>query len=172
MIELKVFVKDDAEKREDFKEANEIATLIVRFLSQKHIQERIRQVHVPNANSQEIQRIFEREATDLGFKSEKKGLFKRYQLRPDYYKSLPYKGAGILLEVERGKTLANNTDLLDVWKCHICKEANFLFLIVPQKRQNTKGGDSKIYENVLKRMQAFFEQENYVNVDAIFVFGY
>ena len=44
---------------------------------------------------------------------EKKGLFKNYnsQLRPDYYKKL--KKSGIILEVERGKTLKNNMDLLD-----------------------------------------------------------
>jgi hypothetical protein len=30
-----------------------------------------------------------------------------------------------------GKALANNMDLLDLWKCHICREAHHLFLVVP-----------------------------------------
>ena len=32
------------------------------------------------------------------------------------------------MEVERGKTTTNNMDLLDIYKCHICEEANHLFL--------------------------------------------
>lgn len=40
--------------------------------------------------------------------------------------------SGIILEVERGKTLMNNMDLLDMWKCHICEHARYLFSIVPK----------------------------------------
>ena len=43
------------------------------------------------------------------------------------------------MEVERGKTVLNNMDLLDVWKCHICESANYLFLIVPQMRHDGAG---------------------------------
>ena len=60
---------------------------------------------------------------ELGFENEKKGLFKDYKvagLRPDYF----HPTAGILLEVERGKTHMNNMDLLDMWNCHICNQAN------------------------------------------------
>ena len=40
---------------------------------------------------------------DLGFESEKKRLFKHYNLRPDYYKKTD--DGGIILEVERGRTV-------------------------------------------------------------------
>ena len=52
------------------------------------------------------------------------------KLRPDYYR--PLETSGILLEVERGKTTTNNMDLLDFWKCHLCRHADYLFLMVPQ----------------------------------------
>jgi len=42
-----------------------------------------------------------------------------YVLRPDYFLKLD--DTGILLEVERGKTTINNMDLLDFWKCHLCR---------------------------------------------------
>jgi len=92
-------------------------------------------------------------------------------LRPDYYYKLGI-NKGILIEVERGKTLTNNMDLLDIWKCHICKEANFLFLIVPQIRQTNKGGETVTFNNVVKRLESFFEKDSYINVDAVFLFGY
>ncbi len=111
----------------------------------------------------------------LGFVSEKKGLFEEYDvagLRPDYYK--PIGNTGILFEVERGKTNANNMDLLDVWKTHICKEAHHLFLMVPiirQTKSNPKG--TKIFMGVDKRVTSFFlDQENEVNVRSVSIFGY
>ena len=42
------------------------------------------------------------------------------------------------MEVERGKTTTNNMDLLDIYKCHICEEANHLFLFVPIEVSHTK----------------------------------
>lgn len=76
------------------------------------------------------------------------------------------------MEVERGKTKANNMDLLDVWKCHICKTANCLFLIVPIVRQTEKGKSEIIFESVFKRLSVFFQLKNHINVDAVFLFGY
>jgi hypothetical protein len=171
MIQTSIFNKVSIENRKDFMEARGIADKLVEYLNQSEIQEKIKITHELNASSQLIQKIFEDKAREWGFASEKNGLFEDYQLRPDYYMPLS-EGTGILLEVERGKTLANNMDLLDVWKCHICKEANFLFLVVPQIRQKSNGHGTTIYNTVLKRLQAFFKTENYVNVDAVFVFGY
>ena len=76
------------------------------------------------------------------------------------------------MEVERGKTTNNNMDLLDVWKCHICEEANYLFLLIPNVRQNGKGGKTQTFSPVVKRLHSFFIKENYINVNAIFIFGY
>jgi len=75
---------------------------------------------------------------------------------------------GILMEVERGKTTTNNMDLLDIYKCHICEEANHLFLFVPIEVSHTKN----IYKSVCKKVENFFYEENYLNIDSAIVFGY
>jgi hypothetical protein len=111
---------------------------------------------------------------NLGFSSERKGLFANFKvagLRPDYFKQVD--GGGILFEVERGKTIANNMDLLDVWKTHICKEARHLFLMVPKIRKTEKGAEQKIFNTVCNRMESFF-QENVqpIDVDSVHIFGY
>jgi hypothetical protein len=92
-------------------------------------------------------------------------------IRPDFYK--PLAEGGILIEVERGKTIANNMDLLDVWKTHICPNANHLFLLVPQVRVTKTGGKQKIYATVLNRVGAFFaEKTEPIDVDSVHIFGY
>ena len=75
---------------------------------------------------------------------------------------------GILMEVERGKTTTNNMNLLDIYKCHICEEANHLFLFVPIEVSHTKN----IYKSVCKKVENFFYEENYLNIDSAIVFGY
>ena len=60
-------------------------------------------------------------------------------------------------------------DLLDLWKCHICSEANHLFLIIPQ-RDEAKG--LNVFNNVSKRMSSFFRKENYLNINSLVIFGY
>jgi hypothetical protein len=87
-----------------------------------------------------VQEVLLEKAAELGFTSEKQGLFEEYAtsgLRPDYYKPFGDR-SGILLEVERGKTTINNMDLLDLWKCHICPEADVLFLFVPIELRQTR----------------------------------
>ena len=73
------------------------------------------------------------------------------------------------MEVEKGKTVTNNMDLLDLWKCHICSEANHLFLIIPI-RDEDKG--LNIFDTVSKRMSSFFVEENYLNINSLIIFGY
>ena len=80
--------------------------------------------------------------------------------------------SGILVEVERGKTIANNMDILDIWKCHLCNKADFLFLIVPRVRVSQNGKPNKVFERVSKRIDTFFNPANYVNVEAVYLFGY
>jgi hypothetical protein len=110
----------------------------------------------------------------LPFKAKKKGLFKTYKvtaLRPDYYLHLS-PGRGIILEVERGKTVENNMDILDLWKCHICEEAQYLFLIVPLLRPNEKRKPTPVFSKIAHRLEPFFREHNYVNVYGAVVFGY
>jgi hypothetical protein len=63
-------------------------------------------------------------------------------------------------------------DLLDLWKCHICEHASYLFLIVPQERPSQNGSIMWHFKSAQKRLATFFEPKNHVNVDAVFLFGY
>lgn len=113
-------------------------------------------------------------ARQLGFESQRTDLFAQYptRLRPDWYRPLGSEGqSGILLEVERGKALTNNMDLLDLWKCHICREAHHLFLVVPFQVKRSYGVEA-VYKRVVARMATFIEPANKVNVATISVFGY
>ena len=92
-------------------------------------------------------------------------------IRPDYYKHL--EGGGILFEVERGKTIANNMDLLDVWKTHICPSAKHLFLMVPRIRVTGSHQEQKIFQSVEKRIGTFFgEEARDIDVETVHLFGY
>jgi hypothetical protein len=92
-------------------------------------------------------------------------------LRPDYF--LPIGDSGVILEVERGKTTTNNMDLLDFWKCHICRVASYLFLLVPQSLQhNERMTPKKEFRTVQRRLSQFFEPGHYTNVRALCLFGY
>jgi hypothetical protein len=174
-IHYSLFKRSDIEKFPEFEEVKAISFQVHEYLLRKEIVGQIASTHALGASRQEIQKIVKDFVVDLGFTSERKGLFAEYDvagLRPDYFKKVG--DSGILFEVERGKTNANNMDLLDVWKTHICKQAHHLFLMVPVVRQtatNPKG--TKIYMGVEKRIATFFEdKENEVNVRSVSIFGY
>lgn len=152
---------------QDIKEIVFTAEQLVRYVDDSDVHVKIRESNQHGSSSKKIQDILIEYCEKLGFESEKEGLFKYHNLRPDYYKKL--NTGGILLEVERGKTLTNNMDFYDLWKCHICEEANHLFLFVPQNVSHTKN----IYETTFKRFSSFFrEEKNHINIDTIFLFGY
>ena len=153
-IKVSKFVKKKINKSE-LKEIFKISNIIEEYLNQKEVNKRIQNSNIKGTDSQVIQKIIEEIAAPLGFKDEKQGLFKKYKdsgLRPDFYKKIGKNG--ILMEVERGKTTTNNMDLLDIYKCHICEEANHLFLFVPIEVSHTKN----IYKNVCKKVENFFWQ--------------
>ena len=129
--------------------------------------------NLPGFSSAEVQATFLPFATELGFTSEARGLFLEYEnkLRPDYYRSMG--DTGILLEVERGKTTTNNMDLLDFWKCHLCRHADYLFLLVPQAlKHNEAMTPKREYNSVVRRLETFFRPGNTTNVRAVHIFGY
>lgn len=177
MILKDIIHKYGIENRNDFIDAKEIFDKLVSFMEETDTQNKLTKTHKLHAKSGEIQEILLSKTKELGFTSEKNGLFNNLsvkQLRPDYYLELQTQcntKRGIIMEVERGKTIANNMDLLDIWKCHICEEANFLFLIVPEIRQKAKGQNT-IYNSVKRRISTFFKLENYINVDGVFLIGY
>lgn len=147
---------------------------VLQVLNSEDVKKSILKAHIFHASSHSIQATILPNLLDLGFQSEKKGLFLDYKvsgIRPDYY--LDLEGGGILFEVERGKTLANNMDLLDVWKTHICKEARHLFLLVPKIRVTEKGVQQKIFATVVNRIETFFlPNGNPIDVDSVHIFGY
>ncbi len=153
--------------------ARAAAKEILEFMATPSILEKISDTHKVNAKSHEIQKIFLDKCIEMGFSSEKKGLFSTSvttRLRPDYY--LPIGDTGLIMEVERGKTTTNNMDLLDLWKCHICEHADYLLLVVPIIRQNSNGGKINIFSHVVNRLSSFFEPKNQVNVKGCFIIGY
>jgi len=139
------------------------------YIQLPEVSDRVAHANQKGTSSAAIQACFLEHVLKLGFHSEKQGLFATHLLRPDYYLQLS-PNRGILLEVEKGKTLTNNMDILDLWKCHICDHAQYLFLAVPIYAQNA--GSRNVFDNVVKRMQPFFSKENYVGVYGVFIFGY
>jgi len=173
-VEMIKFAREDKRHLSEYLRADQLAEKLLGHLNESPVQKRIKRANSPGASSALIQAVFETFAGQLGFKSECEGLFENYpnsSLRPDYY--LPLGKTGILLEVERGKTTINNMDLLDFWKCHLCENANFLFLMVPKElRQNENMSPRREFNTVSKRMKAFFEPRNYTNVFGLWLFGY
>jgi hypothetical protein len=153
-----------------------LAKQLKSYLSSAPVKRRLAKANLPGASSSEIETIVRAKASELGFRSDLKHLFKDTPapgLRPDFYLPLKKGTTGIIIEVERGKTIQNNMDLLDFWKCHICKYAHYLFLVVPMElKQNAKKSPSRPYSAVLPRMAALFQGESNTNVRGIVVFGY
>jgi predicted XRE-type DNA-binding protein len=171
---FKEFLQEEIENTEVLEIARDISKQIYEFISSKEIKDKIAKVHMVGAKSSQVQDIISSKCKEIGFSSEKKGLFSQLdipiQLRPDFY--IKIKGAGLIIEVERGKTIDNNMDLLDLWKCHICEQSDYLLLIVPIIKQTKKGTSNNIYKSVIKRVASFFEKNNYVNIKGCFVIGY
>ena len=174
MVNFHVLSRVDLTSTPDFREVSKLANSVLEILNYKSVKDAIAKAHVFGASSHTIQKAILPQMLELGFTSEKKQLFSEYKvggLRPDYYK--PLSKGGILFEVERGKTIANNMDLLDVWKTHICKEANHLFLLVPNIRVSKNQNEAKIFPSVKNRLETFFNENiSAIDVDSVHLFGY
>ena len=170
----RVFLRPGLVDSQNLKETLEASGRVHEILKTQKVKDSIAKVHKFGASSHTVQKSILDQMESLGFVSEKKGLFASYRvsgIRPDYFKSLA--GGGILFEVERGKTIANNMDLLDVWKTHLCSEAKHLFLMVPNIRVTEKGGSQKIFNTVENRIETFFLKESKpIDVNSVHIFGY
>lgn len=165
--------KNDLRYPTEFPQVAKIADALRACLESEATRKAIGEVHRLGSTSHAVQACLTADLGRLGFQSEKKGLFKNYAvaaLRPDFYR--PIGKTGIIAEVERGKTINNNMDLLDIWKCHLCESAEFLFLIVPMERFSERGRSIKAFDQAARRLAPFFQPQNYINVDAVFLFGY
>ena len=168
------FVLPTYQSTSEYQTVSTISDGLLKHLNLPTSRALLEEANLPGNSSALVQATFEPFTDHLGFVSEAKGLFAEYEtsaLRPDYF--LPLESTGILLEVERGKTTTNNMDLLDLWKCHICTHAHYLFLLVPQALfHNTAMSPKKEYNSVVKRLASFFMVGNETNVRGLHVFGY
>jgi len=168
------FVQKTYADSDEWRRVTGVASEFEKVMKTKVISSRIASANQPGASSGEVQAVLLNPALGLGFREEAKGLFKGYKnkgLRPDYY--LRVGDTGIILEIERGKTNQTNMDFLDFWKCHICEQAHYLFLMVPKElRQSKNGAVSKPYDVTASHLSAFFEPRNYTNVRGLVLFGY
>jgi hypothetical protein len=136
-IRLNKYVQEPLAAGDEWRNVSRLADDLLGHLSTENALARIETANQPGRSSAEVQATFGDFVRELGFESERVGLFEsdEFALRPDYFIRLGQ--TGILLEVERGKTTINNMDLLDFWKCHLCRHAHYLFLLVPLAlRQN------------------------------------
>ena len=95
------------------------------------------------------------------------------QSRPDFFFRLA-PTRGIIAEVERGGTTANNHDLKDLWKAHVAPDAHHLFLVVPLHLHDESGRiRERPFQKVVRRMGAFFgDARREIDVVSVHIFGY
>ena len=114
-----LFSKEPGKFSKDvYERVSKIAEELKAHMDTKSFRSKLELVHKVNGKSQDVQKLIADELVRLKFMPEKRGLFSECEvpsLRPDLYLQLGK--SGILVEVERGKTTANNMDFLDVWKC-------------------------------------------------------
>ena len=157
MALLNVLVQPEIRDTATWQQADKMARHLLEHLETMAVVEGISAANRPGMSSFGIQTVIQPFLDELGFRSEARGLFADSvpRLRPDYF--LPLPGDGLILEVERGKTIDNNMDLLDFWKTHICVHANFLFLLVPLSYQSNETMNSKsLFDTVYRRLATFF----------------
>lgn len=168
------FVRSDLASSSEWSEIQGIAAALVDHMNEPNVYEALCRANVPGSKSQDIQRIIGEKTAELGFRDESKGLFASYSTRgltPDYYREVGC--TGVILEVERGKTINNNMDFLDFWKCHICRVASFLVLLVPvELRHNYEDSPTRAFKAASNRLESFFVTENYTNVWGLVLLGY
>ncbi|MEO8179808.1 MAG: hypothetical protein ABI895_13325 [Deltaproteobacteria bacterium] len=166
-------MQEPLEASDEWKRVSGLADELFGHLSTDEALARISEVNQPGRSSAFVQATFGEFVREMGFENEKAGLFvaAEFALRPDYFLRLG--NSGILLEVERGKTITNNMDLLDFWKCHLCRHAHYLFLLVPLALQhNATMSPRNTFVAAARRLQQFFVADNYTNVRGLCLFGY
>ena len=175
-MECSKYVQQNYQDSTEWKSVSSIADKIHEWCNEESIRLKIDKANRPKRHSKDVQDVLLPKLLELGFRSEAKGLFNDYKtsrLRPDYYRQVGT--TGIIIEVERGQTTINNADLRDLWKCHICKHADYLFIFVPVALRHKKtDSPNNAYTRVNNRLESFFDPEgtNYTNVRGLVVFGY
>ena len=123
----------------------------------------------PEKASHGIEKELEGLLSGFGFEHEPKKGYADIALRPDYINQK----LRTIVEIERGKTIQNNMDMLDFWKTHIHPVCRFLVLIVPKTLRHSLGGNPEFpFEKVKKRLGKMFDQNTGTNVWGLVLIGY
>lgn len=122
-------------------------------------------------SSSSMQALVHESIWNLGFASEQHNRVGLAGFKPDFIDQ----DSRVIIEVERGKTIDNNMDMLDMWKCHVHPTATHLILVVPVWYQT--GTDQIVvkaatFSKVCARIGLFFETGNETNVRAAAIIGY
>lgn len=152
-----------------FRAAREVAEQLRSSLDCAEVRNALDAIPPVGGSSHQVDAVVRPHAEPLGFSGQKEGSVQGIPGRPDWYR--PLGRTGIILEVERGKAVTNNMDLLDLWKCHICREASHLILVVPMVVRRTNAIES-VYPRVVTRLSTFFEPGNETNVSSVAILGY
>lgn len=127
------------------------------------------------ASSSRFQALIEPVLVGLGYQPEVATSVADTAYKPDFVFSTD--SCSVMVEVERGKTLDNNMDMLDMWKCHIHPTARHLILLVPIWYEKDGNGDrpgsrTATYARVCRRMAPFFQPGCFTNVWSLNLLGY
>ena len=160
------FVLERFKESREWISVTEVAALLEDFI--KNNQEKIDELNMPGNSSHGIEKIFEPILVGLEFSHEPSSEYPDRPLCPDFVNQK----LGIIVEVERGKILQNNMDMLDFWKTHIHKECRYLILLVPKVLAHSEKSREKPFERVKKRLGPFFEKTNETNVRGLVLLGY
>lgn len=165
----------EARARNSVRTVDQLAQQLREALDQES--ESINSAHVHGASSSAVQLIVSVILKGrLGFEEEvlltpEQGIVSKP--RPDFFFRLGVE-EGVIAEVERGGTVTNNHDLKDIWKAHIARDAQHLFLIVPNSNWRADGQvRERPFLRVAHRMAAFFgDSRREIDVLTCHVFGY
>lgn len=122
-------------------------------------------------SSSSMQALVQESIASLGFATEQHNRVGLAGFKPDFIDT----ESRVIIEVERGKTIDNNMDMLDMWKCHVHPTATHLILVVPvwyQTGVDVVTVKAATFARVCGRIGLFFESGNETNVRAAAIIGY
>jgi hypothetical protein len=142
------------------------ALRICKILTKPEVSGALSNKNIKGTKNKEIQDlIFEKCCMENnGWETEEENLLVNSNIRVDFF----HRQKKILGEVERGRTITNNMDILNLHRCHLIDSVDHLFLFILISVSHTRN----IFNTVCKRIEPYFESGNHINVESTFIFGY
>ena len=166
MADIQYLCQNEFSNSEEWKIVKRAGDKVLVYINSK--QKEIHSANQPGKGSQGIEEILKPELEVIGFSHVPMGEYPDQSLRPDFVS----RKLKTIVEVERGKILNNNMDMLDFWKTHIHEECRYLILIVPINLKHSEKHQSKPFEKVKQRLSIFFKEKNKTNVRGLVIIGY